>query len=167
MARLADRTHSLGTLTVTGGRVVVGDAYYPPRGTVITAFPNGRFAVEGIISQLDGTERIAAFSVQCGEGGAESEVVDFSIDGGVVALADPAVQRPQSFLRRWRLRREVEKQMMRGLRGVPPGLYVDSLADSTGRTWAVVFHVGDGIYDVRVWRRDGSVTRLHCTLNSK
>ncbi|MDB5318471.1 MAG: hypothetical protein JWN40_102 [Phycisphaerales bacterium] len=164
---MADRTLSLGNLSVTGGRVVVGDAYYPPRGTEITGFPNGRFAVEAKVFARDGGEYVAEFSVECGEGGTESEVLDFSIDGGVVALADPAVQRPQSFLQRWRLRREFERQMMRGLKGVPPGLYFDSLADGTGRTWAILFYVGDGIYKVRVWRRDGSVTRLHCTLNSK
>lgn len=159
---------------MTDGRVTVGDADYPPRGTTTAGFTHGRFAIEATFVSHDGGEYIAAFSMVCAEGGTEAETVDFSIDGGVIAVADPAVQLPSSFLQRWRHRRAFERQIMRGLKGVPPGLFFDSMAEPSnqtgsdqtgaGQTWAVVFSAADGIYPIRVWRKDGTVTRLHCTL---
>jgi hypothetical protein len=164
---LGTRTLNLGALTVTDGRLIIGDADFPPVGTMIAGVPNGRYSVEGATAPRDdGLEHIVSFSMRCGEGGVDSDVVNFAIDGGVVALADPAVRRPRSFLERWRLGRAVYKQQMRGLKRVPHELYFDMLTDSTGRPWAVIFYVGDGIYDVRVQRKDGVVTRLDCDLRS-
>lgn len=163
-SKVAERLLHLGTLCVTDGRVTVGDADYPPRGTTIAGFTNGRFAIEATLASRADGEYVAAFSMTCAEGGTEAEAIAFSIDGGIIAVADPAVQRPSSFLQRWRLRRAFERQIMRGLKGVPPGLYFDSMADSSGRTWAVVFSAGDAIYPIRVWRKNGIVTRLQSTL---
>ena len=178
-SKVEERLIHLGTLCVTDGRVAVGDADYPPRGTTIAGFTYGRFAIEATVVSHDGGEYIAAFSMVCAEGGTEAETVDFSINGGVIAVADPAVQAPSSFLQRWRHRRAFERQIMRGLKGVPPGLFFDSMAEPSNQTgadqtragqtgaaqtWAVVFSAADGIYPIRVWRKDGTVTRLHCTL---
>jgi hypothetical protein len=53
------------------------------------------------------------------------------------------------------------------MKGVPPGLYYETLTNAAGKPWAVVFYAGDGIYDVHVRRRDGIVTELNCRLRSK
>ncbi|MGN6507128.1 MAG: hypothetical protein ACTHM6_16355, partial [Tepidisphaeraceae bacterium] len=72
---MEERLIHLGTLCVTDGRVTVGDADYPPRGTTIAGFTHGRFAIEAIVVSHDGGEYIAAFSMVCAEGGKEAETV--------------------------------------------------------------------------------------------
>ena len=162
------RTISLGNLVVTGNRVIIGDANFPPRGTEIGRVPNGEYPVSAIAVRVGGGEHIESFSMGLNGGGTNSEVVAFSIDGGVVAIADPAVKVPQRWLERRRRRRAVYRQIMDGLKGVPPRLYYGTLATDSGNPWAVVFYSGDGIFDVHVRRTsDGWVTALHGTLESK
>jgi len=158
----------LGNLVVTGNRLIIGDANFPPRGTKIERVPNGEYPVSAIAVTVDGGERIESFSVGLSGGGTQAEVVDFSIDGGVVAIADPVVEVPQRWLERWRRRRAVRKQLMDGLKGVPPRLYYGTLATDSANPWAVVFYSGDGIFDVCVRRNsDGWVTALHCKVERK
>jgi hypothetical protein len=161
------RTVCRGTVAVTDGRLVIGDAGFPPVGTEIRAVPNGEFEVTAVVTPRPGGEAVTSFGIAFGGDGTETQTFDFSIDGGVVAVADPAVEVPGSWLERRRVRWEVRRQITRGLKGVPPGLYFDTLTGAAGKPWAVVFHAGDGIYDVNVRRREGRVTELSCRLRSK
>lgn len=155
-----------GRVAVTGTRIIIGDAWYPPRGTIIHDVPNGTYAVTAVVESDSAGERLTSLQLTVSEGGDEAEVVDFSIDGGVVAVADPAVEVPRWFERR-RRRRAVEKEIMRGLKRVPPRSYYQSISIFTEVPWAVVLYCGDGIYDVIVRRAKGWVTSMSCTFKAK
>jgi hypothetical protein len=164
-------TKIAGSISVRSGTLKIGDSDVPPRGDLIQNVPVGLWPVTCKFLIHPEFENITSFSVEFSKKRLTSETVTASIDGGVMAIADPDIelQFPLPFFARWRTRRKLRQatleRTLAGLTKSPKSRYVDEFQRDDGTSWCVVFEVSDGIYTIVVERdKAGDVAHLYCNI---
>ncbi len=156
-------TRVLGSLHLTSGQLVVGDAIVPLPGEVVEGVPSGRYEVLGTI---DEDNYICSFEIRFGSGmGVRREMLEYVIDGVILLIADPrgvecATRHERKALRR-AIYRSIRAEWARCRRAQE--LYVQTFMDHSGKPWGLAFiggYNGDGCYDLVVDRINGQVARL-------
>jgi hypothetical protein len=151
-------------LNVGSGRLIIGDAFLPPRGVGFDGVPSGLWRLSARSERIATANLITSFSITFSSGGTAAKPVDISVDGGILAIATPRDDvAALGFLARRRERRHFEQQLKPLFRMTTPVL---SLYSSAHDPWAIVAYTGDGIFAVETARLDdGMLSRISYDLH--
>ena len=153
-------------LLISSGEIVVGDAHFELPGTVIENVPNGlceiTYAIEfGAIVRFE-----IHFPTESNEE-EHKEQITFTINGGIVMIADARGLQVESDVHRDECRRRFEGEFSRSFwQALRSGDYSYVFEDASSKPWALAISplTGNTEYDLDIRRRGEVVSSIRCEI---